>query len=97
MFLGRIEHRSQHDGRRSDGRQKRKYPMSNAYAPVRGKCTFWREAAHPDDEYDMRLKQPDKRVNCSCFVEGHVWTLKAADLPEDCPLYRSCRYYIRCY
>jgi len=72
-------------------------PMSNAYAPVRGKCTFWRESTDPEDEYDPRLRAAEKRVNCSCFVEGYGWRLATEALPEDCPYSRRCRYYIRCW
>lgn len=71
--------------------------MSDSYAPVRGKCTFWREARSLDDQYDTRIKDDDKRVDCSCFIEGDGWTFRRADVPEDCPNSRRCRYYIKCY
>lgn len=69
--------------------------MSDGYTPVRGKCTWWREAPHPDDVYDVRLKEHEKRVVCSCHVEGKGWTFTRAELPSDCPESRHCRYYIK--
>lgn len=67
----------------------------DAYAPVPGKCKWWREQANEDDKFDVRLKRGDKRVTCSCFVEGHYWISKASEVPADCPNARSCRYYIK--
>jgi len=69
--------------------------MSDAYSPVKGKCTWWRERAVEDDIYDTRLKEHQKRVSCSCFVEGTAWTFARADVPSDCPDMRACRYYIK--
>lgn len=69
--------------------------MADAYTPIKGKCTWWRERPVDEDIYDARLKEDEKRVACSCFVEGRVWTLPAGEVPEDCPLSRQCRYYIR--
>ncbi len=69
--------------------------MSGAYSPIRGKCTWWRERAVDEDIYEVRLKDHQRRVTCSCFVEGHVWTHERGELPADCPEARHCRYYIR--
>lgn len=69
--------------------------MSDGYTPVKGKCTWWREAAVDEDIYDVRLKEHEKRVYCSCFVEGRGWTFTRADVPADCPENRHCRYYIK--
>ena len=66
-----------------------------AYTPVRGKCVYWREAANMDDEYDITVKKPDKRVEGSCFVEGDLWRFTVSTAPKDCPNYLSCRYYIK--
>ncbi len=65
------------------------------YMPVKGKCTWWREIPHEEDAYDIRLKDEDKRVRCSCFVEGDVWVFKTAEIPSDCPKRLHCRYYIK--
>ncbi|MDH4139094.1 MAG: hypothetical protein OEV43_00815 [Coriobacteriia bacterium] len=67
------------------------------YSPIRGKCTWWREIPSEEDAHDLRVKAPDKRVNCSCFVEGEYWIHRSADVPSDCPNARSCRYYIKHY
>jgi len=48
-----------------------------------------------DDVWDMRLREDQKRVYCSCFVEGTGWTYTRADVPSDCPENRRCRYYIK--
>lgn len=69
--------------------------MSDAYSPIKGKCTWWREMPLQDDIYDVRLKDDEKRVNCSCFTEGKGWVFTRAELPGDCPDNRSCRYYIK--
>jgi len=68
--------------------------MSSAYAPIKGKCTWWRERPVEEDIWDTRLKQAERRVHCSCFVEGFYWAVKCAEVPEDCPDRRRCRYYI---
>jgi hypothetical protein len=65
------------------------------YRPVKGKCKWWREQLHPEDEFDARLKSEQKRVVCTCFVEGHYWTVNVPELPSDCPDFRHCRYYIK--
>lgn len=71
--------------------------MSDGYAPIRQKCTFWRERAWEDDRWDMSLKKADKRVECSCFVEGKIWMVTASVVPSDCPDRVHCRYYIKHY
>ena len=65
------------------------------FAPVKGKCQFWREQENLDDIYDMSVKKDDKRVVCTCFVEGDTWVTKRSDIPADCPKKFKCRYYIR--
>lgn len=69
--------------------------MRDPYAPVRGKCTWWREVPNAQDEHDIMLKAPDKRVDCTCFVEGSVWSFPTCDVPAECPEHRHCRYYIK--
>ncbi len=64
------------------------------FSPVKGKCKWWRENLKEDDRYDTSVKGPDKRVDCSCFVEGHFWEYRMCELPADCPDCRTCRYYI---
>jgi hypothetical protein len=67
----------------------------DAYSPIRGKCTWWRETPDMDDEYDSSIREGEKRIRCLCFVEGRGWGFKVADLPVDCPDMLHCRYYIR--
>jgi hypothetical protein len=67
----------------------------DANVPVKGKCTWWREAANQEDAYDVRLRDPEKRWSCSCFVDGDLWTYPQAEIPRDCPKARQCRYYIK--
>ena len=69
--------------------------MSDGFAPIRGKCTFWRERLYDDDRYDSRIKKADRRVECSCFVEGKAWQVTVTTVPEDCPDKLHCRYYIK--
>lgn len=69
--------------------------MTDSNAPIRGKCTWWREHMLDDDRWDITIKEPDKRVECSCFVEGKWWEYRKADVPTDCPLRLHCRYYIK--
>lgn len=69
--------------------------MTDAYAPIKGKCTWWRERPVEDDIYDTRLKDEERRIACSCFVEGKGWTFETAEVPSDCPDSRHCRYYIK--
>lgn len=65
------------------------------YAPVKGKCTWWRERPDEEDAWDVRVPRPEKRVHCSCFVEGHGWEYRRDNVPSNCPEYRRCRYYIK--
>jgi len=67
----------------------------DAYTRVKGKCIFWREAPNIDDEYDTSVKPLDKRVECSCFVEGRFWHATMNTIPEECPRSLHCRYYIK--
>ena len=67
----------------------------DGFSPIRGKCNFWRERLVEDDKWDPRVKKSDKRVECSCFVEGYVWTVTASTIPRDCPVWGSCRYYVK--
>lgn len=67
----------------------------DAYSPVRGKCQYWREAANEEDRWDLRLKDEQRHVECTCFVEGDRWVFLRPEVPEDCPMKRSCRYYIK--
>jgi hypothetical protein len=69
--------------------------MRDPYAPIRGKCTWWREVPNDTDLHDGMLKPDDKRIDCSCFVEGKVWVFPAAQVPNECPDNRYCRYYIK--
>jgi len=68
---------------------------SDGYAPIRGKCTYWRERANDDDRWESRIKRGDKRVTCSCFVEGTQWSVTESTVPSDCPERLHCRYYIK--
>ena len=67
----------------------------DAYSPVRGKCTWWREVILDEDAHNIMIKAEDKRVRCTCFVEGHFWTHRSDEVPPDCPNARHCRYYIK--
>lgn len=67
----------------------------DAYTPIKGKCTWWREIPDYEDAYSIRVSESDKRVNCQCFVEGHYWTYTRKEVPQDCALARTCRYYIK--
>ncbi len=64
------------------------------FSPIRHKCFYWREQPHYDDQYDTRVKKGQRRVVCSCFVEGDTWTYTEDDVPADCPQKMHCRYYI---
>jgi hypothetical protein len=50
-----------------------------------------------EDVHNVLLKKGERRVSCSCFVEGKGWTVKAEEVPSDCPEARHCRYYIKCW
>ena len=65
------------------------------FAPIKGKCQFWREQMNLDDRYMTSIKKEEKRVTCTCFVEGDMWVMKAREVPGDCPKRYACRYYIR--
>lgn len=67
----------------------------DAFSPIRGKCRFWREQADIDDVYDTSLKKEDKRVVCTCFIEGDMWSMPTKDVPADCPKQYKCRYYVK--
>ncbi len=67
----------------------------DAYTPIKGKCMWWRETMVEEDAHDIMVKPEDKRIHCTCFVEGYQWTHARNELPEDCPNTRKCRYYIR--
>jgi hypothetical protein len=69
--------------------------VSDGYTPIKGRCIWWRERAVEEDAYETRLKEEQKRVNCSCFVEGKGWVVPRCEVPADCPESRHCRYYIR--
>lgn len=69
--------------------------MGSVWEPIKGKCTWWREIANEEDRYDPRLKPADKRISGRCFVEGSGWEYRAADVPDNCPEARRCRYYIK--
>jgi len=62
---------------------------------VRGKCQYWRERMHDDDRWDIDLKRDQKRVRCTCFVEGTFWDADVATLPDDCPSRYACRYHVQ--
>ena len=65
------------------------------YAPIKGKCIWWREFPTQEDLWDVRLKESEKTVACSCFVEGKGWLFTRAEIPTECPDFRACRYYIK--
>jgi hypothetical protein len=61
---------------------------------VGGKCAYWRERMHDDDRFDPDIKEQDKRVVCTCFIEGTSWQATAGTLMPDCPDRWHCRYYV---
>jgi hypothetical protein len=69
--------------------------MEDQYRPIKGKCMWWRESRVEEDVWDVRLKDPQRRVSASCFVEGKVWVRERRDVPENCPDNTHCRYYIK--
>lgn len=69
--------------------------MADGYTPIKTKCTWWRERMLDEDAYNTRVKDDEKRLACSCFVEGLGWTFARAQVPTDCPLSRQCRYWIK--
>lgn len=64
------------------------------YAPIPKKCFYWREHPNDDDMFDVRIKKGQRRVDCSCFVEGDRWEFTESTVPPDCPDKVHCRYYI---
>jgi len=60
---------------------------------VHRKCRFWRELLDEEDRFDSEVKPRDRRVHCSCFVEGLSWEVTVGTVPADCPLRSRCRYY----
>lgn len=69
--------------------------MNGAFAPIKTKCIWWRELPVDDDIWDTRLKESQKRLRCTCFVEGKAWTVERGKVPQECPDQRHCRYYIK--
>lgn len=67
----------------------------NLFVPVRGKCTYWREQLNGEERWDTRIKSADRRVECTCFVEGDIWTVTVGTVPSDCPKRHHCRYYVK--
>lgn len=66
----------------------------DGFAPIKGKCYYWREAVDDDDRFNTRVKKTEWRVRCTCFVLGDGWTYTVETVPADCPERRTCRYYI---
>jgi hypothetical protein len=69
--------------------------MSDGFSPIRGKCTWWRERPVDEDVWDPRMKEGERRIDCSCFVEGRHWTYRSDEVPSDCEEWRHCRYHIK--
>lgn len=69
----------------------------DSYSPIRGKCVWWREVEDVEDRFDINVKSADKRVDCSCFIEGFQWVFPASEVPSECPQCRGCRYYVKGY
>ncbi len=69
--------------------------MTDGYAPIEGKCMYWRELGVEDDKWDPSIPRADWRVRCSCFIEGNIWSYTTSTVPGDCPDRQHCRYYIR--
>jgi hypothetical protein len=69
--------------------------VADPFAPIKGKCLFWREMPNAEDAYDPSVKAERKRIDCSCFVDGDQWPAMRSTIPEDCPKKRNCRYYIK--
>lgn len=67
----------------------------NVYMPVKGKCLWWREFPSEEDRFDRGLEPGQRRVHCTCYVEGDGWDYMARDVPVDCPEGRRCRYHIK--
>lgn len=67
------------------------------YEAIRGKCVWWREVSNAEDAFDLGVKPDNKRVECSCFVEGYQWTFITVEVPAECPRSRTCRYFVKGY
>ena len=67
----------------------------DGFAPIKGKCLYWRERLDEEDRYDSRLKKDEWRVHSTCFVDGDRWEYTVSTIPPDCPLHRKCRYHMR--
>jgi hypothetical protein len=67
------------------------------FSTIRGKCVWWREIPNAEDLYDVSVKTADKRIDCSCFVEGHRWSFPSSEVPSECTRARTCRYYVKGY
>lgn len=67
----------------------------DGYTPIKGKCKWWREQLNEEDRFDPRLKPGQRRVTCTCFIEGDYWGVTVDEIPSDCPKSRMCRYYIK--
>ncbi|MDO8962874.1 MAG: hypothetical protein Q7W30_00090 [Coriobacteriia bacterium] len=65
------------------------------FAPIRGKCTYWRESLNDEDRWDTSVKREDRRIACTCFVEGDQWQFTVSTTPSDCPRRYHCRYYVK--
>jgi len=66
----------------------------DGYSPIRGKCTYWRERMNEEDRHSIMVKKEDKRVECTCFIEGYSWMHTASTVPKECPERFRCRYYV---
>lgn len=66
----------------------------DGFSQVRGKCRFWRERLEEEDRFDSEVKPRDRRVHCSCFVEGIAWEVTVGTVPAECPLWYRCRYHM---
>lgn len=71
--------------------------MTDPYSAIPGKCVWWREIPNDEDRYSTEVKAPQKRIECSCFVEGYRWTFITAEVPAECPRERGCRYFVKGY
>jgi hypothetical protein len=71
--------------------------QGDPYAAVRGKCVWWREIPNVEDRFSLDVKPDDKRIECSCFVEGYQWVFTTIEVPAECPRNRTCRYFVKGY
>jgi hypothetical protein len=79
----------------TDGNLRTRAYAMDGFTPIKGKCTWWRETLDAEERHNRSIKPEDVTVRCVCFVEGHYWSHRRADVPEDCPECRRCRYYIK--